>query len=297
MLRISRINRIGMIVPELETQVEQLEGLFGFRAGEPYTDVAGDALRVHLSVPGRSDIDWEVLVPKGQYSRWRRAVEEPPGPLGIFHIDLEVPDLDAALGELREAGIDPWREAVGSEYVKYSIHPRHSHGILFLLTGPEEEEAPRPPPPEDRGDTLGIVAINHLSHAYRELDPLMDWYERVLGMRSVYRSQENGSRVFDTGVLETPTRQMRWEVIRPVGDSSFVQRFLDRRGPGIHHVTFEVGDWDRALAACASHGVTVFGEQDGTTGGARWREAFIHPRQTGGMLVQFFWEERPGVWV
>lgn len=296
MLRISRINRIGMIVPELEPQVEQLEGLFGFRAGEPFVDAAGDAQRVHLTVPGRSDVDWEVLTPKGAYSRWRRAVEEPVGPLGIFHIDLGVPDLEAALSELQEAGIEPWREPEGRERVKYSIHPRHSHGILFFLSGPEEE-APRLPPPEERADTLGIVAINHLSHAYREAGPLMDWYEHVLGMKTVYRSREDGDRVFATGVLETPTRQLRWEVIQPVGDSSFVQRFLDRRGPGIHHVTFEVGDWDRALAACAAHGVTVFGEQDGVTEGARWREAFIHPRQTGGMLVQFFWEERPGVWI
>lgn len=296
MLRISRINCIGMIVPEMEPQVVQLERLFGFRAGEPFVSAGGDSLRVRLSVPGRSDVDWEVLAPKGQYSRWRRAVEEPVAPLGIFHVDLGVPDLEAAFDELREAGVEPWREMEEGGHIKYSIHPRHSHGILFFLTSPEEEE-PRPPPPDDRGDTLGIVAINHLSHAYRDLGPQMDWYERVLGMKSVYRSRENGARVFDTGVLETPTRQMRWEVIQPVGDSSFVQRFLDRRGPGVHHVTFEVGDWDRALAACAAHGVTVFGEQDGTTDGARWREAFIHPRQTGGMLVQFFWEERPGVWI
>ena len=98
-------------------------------------------------------------------------------------------------------------------------------------------------------------------------------------------------------MLETPTRQLRFEVIAPAASDCFVQRFLDRRGPAIHHVTFEVGDWDRAVAACAYHGVAIFGERSGETSGVPWREAFIHPRYTGGMLAQFFWEAEPGVWV
>jgi methylmalonyl-CoA/ethylmalonyl-CoA epimerase len=62
-------------------------------------------------------------------------------------------------------------------------------------------------------------------------------------------------------------------------------------------VTFEVADWDRAVRACADHEVPTFGENRGETDGAAWRDVFIHPRHTGGVLVQLFWEERPGVWV
>jgi 4-hydroxyphenylpyruvate dioxygenase-like putative hemolysin len=83
----------------------------------------------------------------------------------------------------------------------------------------------------------------------------------------------------------------------PAGQDSFVARFLERRGPSIHHVTFEVADWERAVAACARHDVTLFGERTGETRGVTWREAFIHPRDTGGLLVQFFWQAEPGVWI
>ncbi|MCH7961183.1 MAG: VOC family protein, partial [Planctomycetes bacterium] len=93
------------------------------------------------------------------------------------------------------------------------------------------------------------------------------------------------------------TRQMRWELIEPQGEDSFVARFIEARGPSIHHVTFEVGDWKRAIAACAHHGVPIFGAREGETDGGTWREAFIHPRHTGGFLAQFFWQERPGLWI
>jgi hypothetical protein len=45
------------------------------------------------------------------------------------------------------------------------------------------------------------------------------------------------------------------------------------------------------------HGVKPFGERSGEREGARWNEAFIHPRDTGGMLVQIFWQERPDTWI
>ncbi|MCA9850036.1 MAG: hypothetical protein KC461_05240, partial [Dehalococcoidia bacterium] len=72
--------------------------------------------------------------------------------------------------------------------------------------------------------------------------------------------------------------------------------FLDRRGPAVHHVAFEVSDFDAAKRACEYYELPTFDEHDDSTDGARWRDAFIHPKFTGGLLTQIFWEERPGVW-
>lgn len=83
----------------------------------------------------------------------------------------------------------------------------------------------------------------------------------------------------------------------PRGEESFIERFLDRSGPAAHHVTMEVADWDAAMAACEHHHVEPFDSNEGATDGAAWRDTFLHPKQTGGVLVQLFWEERPGVWV
>jgi methylmalonyl-CoA/ethylmalonyl-CoA epimerase len=83
----------------------------------------------------------------------------------------------------------------------------------------------------------------------------------------------------------------------PRGEDSFIDKFLARNGAAAHHVTFQVADWDSALAACEHHEIPTFDTEEGVTDGARWRHTFIHPKQTGGVLVQLFWEQRPGVWV
>ncbi len=97
-------------------------------------------------------------------------------------------------------------------------------------------------------------------------------------------------------MLTVPGSEIIWEIIQPVGEESHVQRYIDGRGAGLHHVTLQVHDWDQAMKACEHHGTPTFGLTEGETDGARWCDNFIHPKQTGGVLVQLFWEERPGVW-
>jgi methylmalonyl-CoA/ethylmalonyl-CoA epimerase len=73
------------------------------------------------------------------------------------------------------------------------------------------------------------------------------------------------------------------EVLEPTGPDGFVHRFLAARGPGIHHVTFKVADLGAACARAEAHGYTIVGrdESDPT-----WLEAFLHPRQALGIVVQ-----------
>jgi hypothetical protein len=99
-----------------------------------------------------------------------------------------------------------------------------------------------------------------------------------------------------TMVLTIPGTHVRWEIIQPVGEDSFVQKFIAKRGIWAHHVTFEVRDWTAAMKACEHHRIETFDFNEGKTDGARWCDAFIHPKLTGGFLVQLLWEERPGVW-
>lgn len=184
------------------------------------------------------------------------------------------------------------------------IHPHAGgHGFLYqLFAGPAWHRAE--PFTDDREHTLGIIAVNHLSHAHPSRDELGSWYERVFGLETFHRSPSTVEGAdgapgpgFSTQVLETPTRQLRWEILEPAGPDSFVQQFIDRRGPAMHHIAFEVGDWDRAVAACAHNDVPTFGERSGETNGVPWREAFIHPRDTGGVLTQFFWQAQPNIWI
>lgn len=297
------VDHIAMAVPDEKRQSAILEGLLGFRRRETYSYEGQGFVSVSFDVPGRSGVGWEVLAPTGAHSFLSGFLEGPLG-AGLHHVAFQVEDLEEALDELRRAGIEPFGTETADENDGRAVtflHPRRGgRGLLIqLFAGPEWNDAERMR--AERWDpghpTLGITELHHLSHAGSDRESLAGWYEQLFGFRTVFRGPREPDRDYHTAVLDLPTGEMRWEVIAPRGEGSFIQRFLDARGPGPHHVTFLVADWERALAACAHHGVRPFGVEEGTVEGARYREAFLHPHDTGGMLVQFVWEERPGTWL
>jgi methylmalonyl-CoA/ethylmalonyl-CoA epimerase len=73
------------------------------------------------------------------------------------------------------------------------------------------------------------------------------------------------------------------EVLEPAGENGFLHRFLAQRGPGIHHVTFTVPDLDDACARAQAAGYSIVGYDDSEP---EWKEAFLHPRQAQGIVVQ-----------
>jgi methylmalonyl-CoA/ethylmalonyl-CoA epimerase len=74
------------------------------------------------------------------------------------------------------------------------------------------------------------------------------------------------------------------EVLEPLGAEGFVHRFLAERGPGIHHVTFKVPSLDAVCERAEAAGYGIVGRDDSDP---EWREAFLHPKQALGIVVQF----------
>lgn len=74
------------------------------------------------------------------------------------------------------------------------------------------------------------------------------------------------------------------EIIEPLGASGFLHRFLAERGPGVHHVTFKVPSLDDVCARAEEAGYDIVGRDDSDP---TWREAFLHPKQALGIVVQF----------
>ena len=74
------------------------------------------------------------------------------------------------------------------------------------------------------------------------------------------------------------------EILEPMGDHGFLHRFLDERGPGVHHVTFKVPSLDEISARAERAGYDVVGRDDRDPA---WKEAFLHPKQALGIVVQF----------
>jgi methylmalonyl-CoA/ethylmalonyl-CoA epimerase len=75
------------------------------------------------------------------------------------------------------------------------------------------------------------------------------------------------------------------ELVAPAGDNTGLLRFLDKRGPGLHHVCFEVEDLDGALASLKAAGVPLIDEVP-RPGARGHRVAFLHPAGTGGVLFE-----------
>jgi methylmalonyl-CoA/ethylmalonyl-CoA epimerase len=73
------------------------------------------------------------------------------------------------------------------------------------------------------------------------------------------------------------------EVLEPRGVDGFLRRFLDARGPGVHHATFLVPSLAEACARATARGHEVVGRDEGDP---RWKEAFLHPKRALGIVVQ-----------
>lgn len=81
------------------------------------------------------------------------------------------------------------------------------------------------------------------------------------------------------------------QTLEATGDG-VVERFIDTRGPGLHHIAFEVDAIDAALAELAAAGVPLV-DREARAGGTGTRVAFLHPSAFGGVLVELVEESRP----
>lgn len=293
MITISRISHITQVVPDVDKQVALLTGLFAFEERERGENAEEQARGVTLGVPGKSGIGWQVVTPTSDQSQYQAFLDSPRGP-GVHHVAVEVSDLDATASELKAAGVEP--VASGDGWIEARMNPANAEGLRyrFYASASTVEAASGS---GSGAPALDILGFDHICQAYKNRDELARWYEGLLGYKEQWRTPDGEHDDLADLVMETPGNQMFWEIIQPVGEESFIERFVDTRGPAAHHVTFEVRDWDKAMAACEHHKIPTFDDNSGVTDEAKWQDTFVHPKHTGGMLVQLFWEEKPGVWV
>jgi methylmalonyl-CoA/ethylmalonyl-CoA epimerase len=122
--------------------------------------------------------------------------------------------------------------------------------------------------------------IAHIGIAVQALDALLPFYRDVLGMSEAPLEDADGARI--VGLVAGESLVELLESKRP---DSPVARFVDKRGPGIHHVCFAVDDLDGALDRCRAAGIRLI-DQTPRIGAEGKRIAFLHPSATGGVLVE-----------
>jgi methylmalonyl-CoA/ethylmalonyl-CoA epimerase len=128
----------------------------------------------------------------------------------------------------------------------------------------------------------GLRSIHHVGLAVDDLDAALETYERLLGARV-----EERSRVEEQGVEAASIRvgEGRLELLGALGDDTPVGRFLAKRGPGMHHVAYEVADIRAALAQLAEAGAELI-DSTPRRGMFGLEVAFIHPDSVHGVLSE-----------
>jgi methylmalonyl-CoA/ethylmalonyl-CoA epimerase len=124
--------------------------------------------------------------------------------------------------------------------------------------------------------------IDHIGVAVEDLDEAVALYSERLAMPVEHRETvaEQGVEAVLLGVGTSHV-----ELLRPLGPETAVGRFLDRNGPGLHHVAYGTDDIDSALAAVRDAGLRLIDERP-RTGIRNSRVAFVHPKSTGGVLTE-----------
>lgn len=129
-----------------------------------------------------------------------------------------------------------------------------------------------------------IKKISHIAIVVPELEEAMDFWVNKLGLplSHVEHVQDQG-----VDVAFLPAGESDIELLRPLDNESGVARYLQKRGPGIHHICFEVEDIEQVLQHLRNSGVPLINETP-TIGTGGKKIAFIHPRGTGGVLVELY---------
>ena len=124
--------------------------------------------------------------------------------------------------------------------------------------------------------------IHHLGIAVRDLDEALSTYTTLLGGRLEHRDTVVNQGVEAAAVL---LGSGRVELLAPLGDDTPVGRFLAQRGPGMHHVAYEVDDVRAALGDLAGEGAQLIDEEprEGLFG---LQVAFVHPDAVHGVLSE-----------
>jgi methylmalonyl-CoA/ethylmalonyl-CoA epimerase len=127
-----------------------------------------------------------------------------------------------------------------------------------------------------------FTRIDHIGVAVDEIEPSLELYRDNFQMRVAHREvvQEQGVEAVLLDVGENHV-----ELLAPLGPDTPVGRFLAKKGPGLHHVAYQVSDIDATLGALKQAGLALIDEQPriGIRGS---RVAFMHPAATVGVLTE-----------
>jgi len=127
-----------------------------------------------------------------------------------------------------------------------------------------------------------LEKISHIGIAVTSIDDAAPFYRDVLGM------EFEGTEVVDEQKVKVAffvVGESRIELLEPTSADSPVAKFLEKNGPGVHHVAYQVADLGKRLAHLKVEGVRLIDESP-RQGAHGTRIAFMHPKASGGVLTE-----------
>ncbi|MEM6282782.1 MAG: methylmalonyl-CoA epimerase [Chloroflexota bacterium] len=131
---------------------------------------------------------------------------------------------------------------------------------------------------------MAVLKVDHIAVVVADMDAALYFWRDALGL-PLEATETNEAEAVDVAFL--PVGETRMELLQPTTEDSGIAKYLQKRGAGMHHVCVAVNDIDAAMQQLTAHAVELINEmprtrEDGT------RYAFIHPKSTGGVLVELY---------
>ena len=126
------------------------------------------------------------------------------------------------------------------------------------------------------------MKIDHIGIATRGIRDALEFYRDALGL-DVTETEEVSEQKVRVAML--PIGESRIELLEATSEDSPIARFLEKRGPGIHHIAVQVDDIRSALANLKRNGARLIDDEP-RKGAGGCLVAFVHPSSTGGVLLE-----------
>jgi LAO/AO transport system kinase len=207
----------------------------------------------------------------------------------------DVQAIKAGIMEIADIFVINKSDRPGAERVELELHAEGFDCPILRTVATEGEGIPELVAAIERievGQTIAsrgpsiVPSIDHLGIAVKNLADSVAFYES-LGLAVSHQETVLAEKV-EVAIL--PAGDSRIELLQPTGPDSPVAKFLERRGPGLHHVALRVPDLNAAVSKLKATGARLLNEPRAGAGGYIY--VFVHPASSGGVLLELIQESK-----
>jgi methylmalonyl-CoA/ethylmalonyl-CoA epimerase len=139
---------------------------------------------------------------------------------------------------------------------------------------------------------MRVTHVEHIGIAVENLDEAIRYYETILGL-SCYSVEEVPDQKVKTAFFKIG--EIKIELLEPTSAESTMAKFLEKKGPGLHHVAFAVDGLRETLTELGENGVKLI-DREPRKGAEGLNIAFLHPKSTHGVLTELCELEKISAW-